>query len=746
MVKNFVKVWHDRITPSVVAFVLVLSSVAASVPLFLSQTAEAAGTAIINNEADLVTAAADTAVTVFSIKSSFATTQKIVLSGRNVYIDGNGNTLTFSGDTAGWQGNYVIQAYKNSVTAKNWTISGGDAAFYANGATLKLEGTINVSHNEFGGIEVSQGSGVTTPAALNAAGANVINTTEANAKPTAWIDRASVVNATVNGNFTETTHIGANQKQYYLNAVNAGIVATNVTAATTYAGVQAAVDAASAGDTIRVDQNVTLPTRSIRVTKPLTIDGNNKVVTADFLRGEAGVSNAAIVVLASNTTIKDLTVKGIGGSLATHGVVVFESQNVALNNITATNNAGGVIVNASTVTIDGITTSGNNWYGVDVDKAGAILTIKGSNSHSESVHLFVDNRTVGQIIDVNHKYSKTAAGVADIYVLDTTAPTVNWQKQPEALYTTGQGFNVRPITSEVGTTKSIYVDSVAPENLVRTLTSDHKNFDTNNSHNQALWDSLTDGTHKFIAVFSDPAGNTTTKESSSFVVDRNGPAAPQITSPVADEEFDASIRSITATWTVPTDVSGVLGYQIEYEYTRNGVRVTDTRLTTNPSRAQSLSGSVLSDFIIRVRAQDTLGQWGAWSEPVTYYYGVPAPVAPVDPEEPTDPEEEEEVVITPPPSNPLQNTPLVTILTGGATANVVAAQPQTLSAQTADSTTSVSAVAAAETEAVDGEVAENEKEIIDKASSAFQWWWLIVVAAAGLFFIIAWRRRKADEK
>ncbi len=111
------------------------------------------------------------------------------------------------------------------------------------------------------------------------------------------------------------------------------------------------------------------------------------------------------------------------------------------------------------------------------------------------------------------------------FTIDSTAPTVTWQLQPLTVYGTDQGFHVRPITSEVGTTKSVYIDSVTPENLVWTLTSDHKNFDTKNTNNQTLWDGLSDGTHKFIAVFTDYAGNTTTSSSDSFMVDRTAPTA-----------------------------------------------------------------------------------------------------------------------------------------------------------------------------------------------------------------------------
>ncbi|HMM62114.1 MAG TPA: hypothetical protein PKC86_00990 [Candidatus Saccharibacteria bacterium] len=120
-------------------------------------------------------------------------------------------------------------------------------------------------------------------------------------------------------------------------------------------------------------------------------------------------------------------------------------------------------------------------------------------------------------------YAGYGGGQSATIIVDRTAPNISWQLQPEAFYGLGDGFHVRPITSEVGTTKSIYIDSVDPSNLVWTATNTQKNFDTKNTNNQVLWDGLSDGTHHFIAVFVDYAGNSTTSESSSFVIDRKEP-------------------------------------------------------------------------------------------------------------------------------------------------------------------------------------------------------------------------------
>ncbi len=179
--------------------------------------ASAVASGPITTLAQLEAAAADTSVTVLSIKADITVTSKINFSGRTVYVHGNGHTLRFAGDAAGWQGNYIFQAYRSTMTLENLNFTGGDAAILANGATLNLEGSVDVSGNEFGGIEVSNAGAV-----FNVGSAALTNTTEVSFRPTVWIDQASTSDAVVNGPglLTETIYPKRDQKQYYLNATN----------------------------------------------------------------------------------------------------------------------------------------------------------------------------------------------------------------------------------------------------------------------------------------------------------------------------------------------------------------------------------------------------------------------------------------------------------------------------------------------------------------------------------------------
>jgi hypothetical protein len=417
------------------AFVLAVSTLTAAVPFVLSQRAGALGpVAEVSSEAELVAAAADANVTIISVKKSFNITQEIVFSGRSVYIDGNAYTIGFTGDTSGWNGTYVFQAYQINFGIKNLTITGGDVALLANGSTVNLEGTIKLRYNEFGGIEVSQGANVSRPAILNVGSATLTNPSEAPTKPTAWIDEASTVSSAtkVNGPFTETTHVGNDQKQYYLNAANTGTVATNKTKGLTYASLQAAFDGASTNDLIELNKNVDVAAGAVAnvLRTKVTFDGKGYAITTLGARGNGGEQkNAGLIIesSASGSTIQNLTLKGIGGVGASHGIVVFQAEGVQLKNITGRDNAAAVIVNGAKVSIDTITTSSNAWYAVNVDKPGAELTISGANTHTESVQLYVDKELTGSIVTNGLYHVKEIDSKGGlVYVLGSVeAPVIN---------------------------------------------------------------------------------------------------------------------------------------------------------------------------------------------------------------------------------------------------------------------------------------------------------------------------------
>ena len=143
-------------------------------------------------------------VTEVKLMNDIETTHKINVTSDKI-IDGNGYKITYVGTFSDGNKNntvwgsdaeapydggvYVIQAYDANVTIKNITLTGGNVGLSANGANLTLEGTIDVSGNGFGGIELTKGAAPTLAVpSLTINNATIVNTTETDKLPTLWTD------------------------------------------------------------------------------------------------------------------------------------------------------------------------------------------------------------------------------------------------------------------------------------------------------------------------------------------------------------------------------------------------------------------------------------------------------------------------------------------------------------------------------------------------------------------------------
>ena len=171
-------------------------------------------------------------ITVASGNLNLGTTQHFDGNGKTISFETTGQNLvsTHSGTiienviventvaTEDWSSTYGIQCYNGDYTIKNVTAKGGNAGILVNSANVTFEGTIDVSGNKFGGIEVSKSSNTQLqPSTLNINGATIVNTTEEFRKPTIWIDGVEDGNV-VNGaeSMFATTELVENQIQYYL--------------------------------------------------------------------------------------------------------------------------------------------------------------------------------------------------------------------------------------------------------------------------------------------------------------------------------------------------------------------------------------------------------------------------------------------------------------------------------------------------------------------------------------------------
>lgn len=143
---------------------------------------------VVTSQDELKAALNDSLVDTIVLGNDIQTTEKINIL-RPVTIDGANHTITYSSAlAANWTGIYVLHFYKTTGTIKNIKLTGAEAALNINGSVVTLEGTIDVSGNRVGGIELGQGQAVTDFPDVNMENATIVNTTETSTTPTAWID------------------------------------------------------------------------------------------------------------------------------------------------------------------------------------------------------------------------------------------------------------------------------------------------------------------------------------------------------------------------------------------------------------------------------------------------------------------------------------------------------------------------------------------------------------------------------
>ena len=152
---------------------------------------------------ELKKAIEDADVDSITLNGNIETTEKLNIT-HALTIDGAGHTLTYTGKFGSseattnttWGSVYVLQVYKTTATIKNIKLTGANAALLVNGSTVTLEGTIDVSGNGFGGIELGKGTDVTEePKLVLGENTKLVNSGEdADSNPTVWVDKA---NATI---------------------------------------------------------------------------------------------------------------------------------------------------------------------------------------------------------------------------------------------------------------------------------------------------------------------------------------------------------------------------------------------------------------------------------------------------------------------------------------------------------------------------------------------------------------------
>lgn len=388
------------------------------------------GKAIIEDASDIAEALTDPDISELTLNAPIDTTSEIQID-RPMTLDGAGNTVTKSepgkaftftqdstvenitientADNTEWNSSYGVQFYTGEHTVKNAKLTGGNAGIIANSATVNLEGTIDVSGNTFGGIEVCRsGAGTETRAAmpagvLNINGATILNSTEEYGKPTIWIDGNTDAEGVVNGaeafTMVELPHGDGFQKQFYLDAKNSKpiIVGDN-----SYGNLDEAISAVPVNTqtTVKLMADITVPYGAVEIpaNKKVTLDLNGHTIASEGFKGRP-ITNKGELTVTGNGKI---TSEGCGadgtGAINNEGTLTIKngtfSGGEGANGAAINNKAGATCVvqdgefigcprgiqNLSTLTIDGGNFVGSDTYSGNegnaiINAQGAICTI-----------------------------------------------------------------------------------------------------------------------------------------------------------------------------------------------------------------------------------------------------------------------------------------------------------------------------------------------------------------------------------
>lgn len=324
-----------------ITFLLALALALTSLPSVQVNAEETAKT--VSNYAELKAAVDTDTVTHITLAEDIELEKAIVSSKeryvllitRPLTIDGAGHTLS-APHTVGWESDYIIQAFKTKgVVLKDIKLTGGDAGLLVNSSEVTLKGVVDVSGNEFGGIEVSHGENPSDYLNLTIEG-TLVNSTEHENAPTIWVENAGKWDTVVKGNnnvqFADEDITAKNQTYLFL------------TTATVYNYEQLAAAVKNVNvEVITLANDIELEEVKgkfvLVVGRPVTIDGAGHTLTGP-----------------NRATWK-----------SDYAIQVFKATDVIIKDIKLTGSDAALLVNSSEVTLEGVVdVSGNEFGGIEV--------------------------------------------------------------------------------------------------------------------------------------------------------------------------------------------------------------------------------------------------------------------------------------------------------------------------------------------------------------------------------------------
>lgn len=149
-----------------------------------------------------------------------------------------------------------------------------------------------------------------------------------------------------------------------------------------------AIDKAQNGETIKLTASFTVDVSQLGTNKAkfelpggVTVDGGNHTITvtgSEFVGGDSYAKGMLFQISDDQTaTIKNLTIEG--GKVIKHALQAWNGGTLNVEGVTVKNCAGyALVVNSATGVVDGLTTSGNGWGGINVDNGTGIFNKKPS--------------------------------------------------------------------------------------------------------------------------------------------------------------------------------------------------------------------------------------------------------------------------------------------------------------------------------------------------------------------------------
>ena len=355
---------------------------------------------------------------------------------QNLKVEGS------SAATDDWDnGEYGIKIYDaENVTLRNVSVTKVNAGVLVNGSKATLEGTVDVTGNIFGGIEVSKGEAAAlTPSTLTINGTVVCTDTEV---PAVWIDGIDAEN-TVNGtgaaamiSFDSVTK--PEQKWFITKA-------------------QEDYPVNQSGKTVLDEASdfSNLTAGSYIITKDVILDNPVKISASDITIYGAGhkitapvdsvsQNSAPIVISGSNVEISDVVFEMSGTSSNSvfaiqlgsgEGVIENAPNEIVLSDVEIVNNekTGGINIHtAKDVVLENITSDASNKAPINISSSSVTLT--GDFSLAESAWKY-DVQVNGNGGSPEHKAST-------VDFSNTTGINGVWQEYVGSDATMPDGTNV----------------------------------------------------------------------------------------------------------------------------------------------------------------------------------------------------------------------------------------------------------------------------------------------------------------